>query len=268
MVKTSMSVTASNCTEAKRMAQSKTFCDALAHTMATQLSIAKHHVGSSCTLGGSCSRRLSVPPDSLTRKLSGQPTVKVDFQITVPSGSSSSSMISSLNAVSPSSFLSSVTASLAGTSFQGSVTSVTAVSQPTTSISIAGFECFMGQSCMFDHYEIGTQYKIHKTTAFTSSQCAEACWADDACEAFESLSGAFSSSYGNSLPYHCAFWMQGACNIETVGNKAQGFVSGYPGVVFCDKNTSRYPVTASNGHTFVLKSAMYSIVLMVSINVW
>jgi len=121
---------------------------------------------------------------------------------------------------------------------------------------------------MFGPYEIGTHYKIHKKTAFNSSECAKACWADEACEAFESLSGAFLTSwYGSNLPYQCAFWMQGACNIETVGSKAPGFVSGHPGVVFCDKNSSREPV-ASNGHMFVLKSVMYSVVLMVSINLW
>jgi len=254
LIATSLPVTTTDCAKAKQMAPNKLFCDSCATTMAGLLGLRADYVSSTCSVGGSCSRRLSVLPNSLTRKLAGLPAVKVVFHITVPPTSSSSSLMTSLNSVAPSAFQSSLTASLVGTIFNGSVTSVDAFSQPTTSVSFTAFECFQGQSCLFDRYEIGRHYKNHKTTA--STECAKACYADQACEAFESLDG-------NNLPYHCAFWMHGACNIETAGSKAPGFVSGQPGLLFCDKNTGRM---ASNSHMFGLKSAMYSIVFVVSTN--
>lgn len=244
------------------MASSQVFCDACANAMAGHLGMHPKHVSSTCSVAGSCSRRLSVLPNSLTRKLAGQHAVRVEYRITAPPGQSSSVM-ASLNSVVPSALQSLISANLVGTDFQSSVNSVTALSQPTTSVSHVGFECYSGQSCLFDDYELGSHYKIHKKTAFNSTECAQACYADQTCEAFESLSAAFVSTTGNSLPYHCAFWMHGACNIEAVGSKALGYVSGYSGVLFCDKNTSRNPVL-SNSQMLGFKSAMFSMLFMLS----
>lgn len=262
---TSLLVTTTNCTAAQQMAENKEFCDGCAIAMAKLLSLHIDWVSSTCTVGGGCNRRLYVLSDPLPRNLAGLPAVRVTYKI-MATPTSSSNVMTSLNSITPSTYEASLMTSLAGTGFHGFVMNVSAFSQITTSETFTAFECFSGQSCTFNYYDKGKHYKIHRTTAYSSTDCAKDCYADQECDAFESLSESLSGN--NRWHYSCAFWMHGACNIETAGSNAAGFVSGYSGLLFCDKNTSRNSFFASMCHSRMSGLKMYSVLLALAMFGW
>lgn len=173
--------------------------------------------------------------DSNPRRLQAA-TVNAAYTLSVPAGSSGSTVSSSITQAGPTRFATALTNGLNAAGAPAVNVTVLELATPRVDTGLAGFAC-VSAGCAFTGYVQGTNWKYFSTTFVTFAACATACKAQAGCEGIE---------YQNSGQW-CAFWSGGACNIGAGATTARGYMTWTDGKTCTrtDINISTYVASAT-----------------------